>query len=189
MKSLRHIILTSLFVATASTVHAQYNNSGISAGFFDSSEESSINFSNFHLPPLAVLFENAKATPQVMSLQKAQEIAEAEVDKQKRHIFSYLKGHANYSYGVTDQWGTGSDNYSAYNVIQQRYTGSTNSYWNVGANLNIPLEDILDLSAAVKRKKLAVDQAIIAKDAAFDDLKKEIAGLFIKLGLFPIFLF
>ena len=60
-------------------------------------------------------------------------------------------------------------------------TGSTNSYWNVGANLNIPLEDILDLSAAVKRKKLAVDQAIIAKDAAFDDLKKEIAGLFIKI--------
>ena len=181
MKSLRHIILTSLFVATASTAYAQYNNSGISAGFFDSSEESTINFSNFHLPPLSVLYENAKQNPRILSLEKAQEIAQAEVAKQKRHIFSYLHGHASYSYGVTDQWGTGSDNYSAYNVIQQRYTGSTNSYWNVGANLNIPLEDILDLSAAVKRKKLAVDQAIIAKDAAFDELKKEIAALFIKI--------
>ena len=181
MKSIRHIILTSLFVASASTSYAQYNNSGISAGFFDSSEESTINFSNFHLPPLAVLYENAKQNPKILSLEKAQEIAQAEVAKQKRHIFSYLRGHASFSYGLTDQWGSSSDTYTNINAITQRYTGSENMYWNVGANLNIPLEDILDLSAAVKRKKLLVDKAIIEKDQAFDDLKKEIASLFIKI--------
>ena len=88
--------------------HAQYNNSGISAGFFDSSENSTINFSDFHLPPLAVLFENAKQSPQILSLEKAQEIAQAEVAKQKRHIFSYVTGHASYSYGKTDMWGQSS---------------------------------------------------------------------------------
>ena len=46
--------------------YAQYNNSGISAGFFDSSENSTINFSDFHLPPLAVLFENAKQNPTIL---------------------------------------------------------------------------------------------------------------------------
>lgn len=44
------------------------DDSGISAGFFDSSDESTLNFSTFHLPPLSVLFENAKQNPQVLSL-------------------------------------------------------------------------------------------------------------------------
>ena len=173
----RILILTAL--STLSTAsYAQFNESGISAGFFDGSKENTINFSEFHLPPLAVLFENAKATPKVMSLQKAQEIAEAEVAKQKKHIFSYLQGHASYGYGKSDMWGQGE---SGYSIILKQYQGSEQSYWNVGASLSIPLEDILDLSASVKRKKLLVDQAIYEKDIAYDQLKLQIAGLFTKI--------
>lgn len=178
MNGLKQFIFSTLLIATAPTAYAQYNNSGISAGFFDSSEESTINFSNFHLPPLAVLFENAKHTPQILSLEKAQEIAEAEVSKQKRHIFSYLTGHASYSYGKTDMWG---QNSTAYNMVLQQYQGSEQSYWNVGVNLAVPVEDILDLKAAVRRKKLLVDKAQIDKDLAYDNLKKQIATLFIKI--------
>ena len=178
MISFKHIFLTSLFAITTATGFAQYNNSGVSAGFFDSSENSTINFSTFHLPPLAVLYENAKQNPKILSLAKAQEIAQAEVAKQKRHIFSYVYGHASYSYGKTDMWGQGS---TSYNTILQQYQGSEQSYWNVGVNLNIPLEDILDLSAAVKRKKLEVDQARIKKDIAFDELKQQIATLYINI--------
>ena len=178
MNGLKQFIFSTLLIATASTAYAQYNNSGISAGFFDSSEESTINFSNFHLPPLAVLFENAKHTPKILSLEKAQEIAQAEVSKQKRHIFSYLTGHASYSYGKTDMWG---QNSTAYNLVLQQYQGSEQSYWNVGVNLAVPVEDILDLKAAVRRKKLLVDQAQIEKDIAYDELKLQIASLFVKI--------
>jgi hypothetical protein len=178
MRKARIIFLTLFLVGTASLSHAQYNNSGISAGFFDSSENATINFSSFHLPPLAVLFENAKQNPQILSLAKAQEIAQAEVAKQKRHIFSYVHGHASYSYGKTDMWGQGS---TSYNLVLQQFQGSEQSYWNVGVNLNVPLEDILDLGAAVKRKKLLVDQARIQKDLAFDRLKQEITTLYIKI--------
>ncbi len=177
-KSVKKFLLFSLFTIFPLASHAQYNNSGISAGFFDSSENSTINFSNFHLPPLAVLFENAKQNPTILSLEKAQEIAQAEVSKQKRHIFSYVTGHASYSYGKTDMWGQSS---SAYNMVLQQFQGSEQSYWNVGVNLAVPLEDILDLKASVHRKKLEVEKAIIAKDEAFDNLKKEIATLFIKI--------
>ena len=163
-------------MSTAS--YAQFDESGIAAGFFDGSKDNEINFSEFHLPPLAVLFENAKATPSVMSLQKAQEIAEAEVAKQKRHIFSYINGHASYGYGKTDMWGQGQ---SAYNIILKQYQGSEQSYWNVGVSLAVPLEDILDLSATVKRKRLQVDQVIYNKDMAYDQLKLQIASLFTKI--------
>ena len=167
-----------LFTFSPLLGYAQYNKSGISAGFFDSSENSTINFSDSHLPPLAVLFENAKQSPEILSLEKAQEIAQAEVAKQKRHIFSYVTGHASYSYGKSDMWG---QNSSGYNMILQQYQGSEQSYWNVGVNVAVPLEDILDLKASVKRKKLEVDKAIIAKDQAYDELKLQIATLFIKI--------
>lgn len=178
MSSFKHIFLTSLLVATATTSFAQYVNSGISAGFFDSSENSTINFSTFHLPPLGVLYENAKQNPTILSFDKAQEIAQAEVGKQKRHIFSYITGHASYSYGKTDMWGQGS---TSHNLILQQYQGSEQSYWNVGINLAVPLEDILDLSAAIKRKKLLVDQARLKKDEEFDKLKLQIATLYISI--------
>lgn len=169
--------MMACFAATISAM-AQFNESGISAGFFDSSEASTINFSQFHLPPLAVLFENAKSTPTILSLAKAQEIAQAEVAKQKRHIFSYVTGHASYSYGKTDMWG---NNSSTYNQMIYQFQGSEQSYWNVGVNLAVPVEDILDLGAAVKRKKLLVEQAQIAKDAAYDQLKLQIATLYVKI--------
>lgn len=179
MNGVKHLFLTTIFAAVVSASYAQYTNSGISAGFFDSSDNSTINFSTFHLPPLAVLYENAKQNPSILSLNKAQEIAQAEVAKQKRHIFSYIQGHASYSYGKTDMWGNNSSTQS-YTTIYQ-FQGNEQSYWNVGVNLSVPLEDILDLTASVKRKRLEVDKVRIEKDVAFDDLKKNIASLYIKI--------
>ena len=179
MNRLSRLIVLAALSTLSTASYAQFNESGISAGFFDGSKEETINFSEFHLPPLAVLFENAKATPQVMSLQKAQEIAEAEVAKQKRHIFSYVNGHASYGYGKTDMWGQGQSE-TSYLILKQ-YQGSEQSYWNVGVSLAVPLEDILDLTAAVKRKKMEVDQAIYQKDMVYDELKLRIASLFTKI--------
>ena len=180
MNRFRRLLFCTAIAGVSSVSFAQsFDDSGIAAGFFDSSAEKTINFSEFHLPPLAVLFENAKSTPQVMSLQKAQEIAEAEVAKQKRHIFSYITGHASYSYGVSDMWGQSSSSY--YTLQMMQFTGNEQSYWNVGVNLAVPLEDILDLGAAVKRKKLEVDQAIYTKDYEYDKLKLQIATLYTKI--------
>jgi len=178
MNKLRRLLVIVVTAGISSTALAQFDESGIAAGFFDSSKDKDINFSEFHLPPLAVLFENAKATPQIMSLEKAREIAQAEVAKEKRHIFSYINGHASYSYGKTDMWGNNSTTASP--MIYQ-FQGAEQSYWNVGANLSIPLEAILDYGPAVRRKKLEVDQATIQKDIAYDQLKLQIATLYIKI--------
>ncbi len=62
-----------------------------------------------------------------------------------------------------------------------QFQGSEQNYWNVGVNLNIPLEDILDLGASVKRKRLLVEQAQIKKDIAYDQLKLQIASLYVKI--------
>ena len=176
--SIKHIALFAALSLSVQLANAQYNDSGISAGFFDASEGSTIDFSKFHLPPLAVLLENAKSNPEILSLAKAQEIAQAEVAKQKRHIFSYVRGHASYGYGKTDMWG---NNSSSYNQMIYQFQGSEQNYWNVGVDVSVPLEDILDLTAAVKRKRMEAESARIKKDIAFDKLKLQIATLYVKI--------
>ena len=178
MNRLKRLLFIVAIAGSSTSALAQFNESGISAGFFDSSLDKDINFSEFHLPPLAILFENAKSNPQILSLEKARQIAQAEVAKQKRHIFSYLTGHASYSRGKGDMWGNTS---SAYTPMLLQYQGSETSYWNVGVNLAVPLEDILDLSASVRRKRLEVEQAVIKKDILFDQLKAQIASLYVKI--------
>lgn len=178
MNKLKRLLFLVVASGIGSTAFAQFDESGIAAGFFDSSKEKDINFSEFHLPPLATLFENAKSTPQIMTLEKAREIAQAEVAKQRRHIFSYLTAHASYSWGKGDVWG---NNSTSYNHMIYQYQGTEQSYWNIGVNLALPVEDILDLTAAVKRKKMEVDQAVIAKDIAYDQLKLQIATLYVKI--------
>lgn len=178
MNKLKRLLFLVVASGIGSTAFAQFDESGIAAGFFDSSKDKDINFSEFHLPPLAILFENAKSTPQIMSLEKAREIAQAEVAKQRRHIFSYLTAHASYSWGKGDVWG---NNSTSYNHMIYQYQGTEQSYWNIGVNLALPVEDILDLTAAVKRKKMEVDRAVIQKDIAFDNLKLQIAALYVKI--------
>jgi len=171
-------ILISAFCVSSMAQTA--DDSGISAGFFDSSEEKDINFSEFKLPPLSVLFENAKQNPNILHLAKQQEIAQAEVVKQKKHIFSYVSGHASASYGMSDIWSGAQGTGYGTGMVWQPHA-SEQSYWNVGVNVSVPLEDILDLGHSVKRKRLVVEDAQITKDAAYDELKLRIVTLYIKI--------
>ena len=180
----RLLLLTAVLGLSITTYSQSLDDSGISAGFFDSSDESTLNFSTFHLPPLSVLFENAKQNPQILSMEKSEQLAKAEVAKQKRHIFSYIRAHASYSYGKTDVYGQMTNNQTGtmnFVPIFESKNGTEQSYWNVGVNLNIPLEDILDWAPSVKRKRLEAEKARLEKDIKFEDLKLQISTLYAKI--------
>lgn len=179
MNKFKRLFLIVAVSGIGTSAFAQFDESGIAAGFFDSSKEKDINFSEFHLPPLSVLLENAKANPQILSLEKARQIAEAAVAKQKRSIFSHISGHASYSYGKGDMWGNNSSTVTSYMMLQ--YQGTETSYWNVGVSANITVEDIIDYIPSIKRARLEADQAVIAKDIAYDQLKLQISSLFVKI--------
>lgn len=179
MNKFKRLFLIVAVSGIGASAFAQFDESGIAAGFFDSSKDKDINFSEFHLPPLAVLLENAKANPQILSLEKARQIAEAAVAKQKRSIFSHISGHASYSYGKGDMWGNNSSTVTSYMMLQ--YQGTETSYWNVGVSASFTVEDIIDYIPSIKRSRLEADQAVIAKDIAYDNLKLQIASLFVKI--------
>ena len=185
MNKVKRLLLLIPVIGISTMTYAQsLDESGISAGFFDSSEESTLNFSTFHLPPLSVLFENAKQNPQILSMEKSEQLAKAEIAKQKRHIFSYVKAHASYSYGKTDVYGQMTNNQTGtmnFVPIFESKNGTEQSYWNVGVNLNIPLEDILDWAPSIKRKRLEAEKARLDKDIKFEELKLQISTLYAKI--------
>ena len=185
MNIIKRLPLLIVGICISSLSYAQQlDDSGISAGFFDSSEESTLNFSTFHLPPLSVLFENAKQNPNILAMEKAEQLAKAEVAQQKRHIFSYVRAHASYSYGKTDVYSQLTNNTTGtmnFTPIFESKDGSEQAYWNVGINLNIPLEDILDWAPSIKRKRLEADKAKLEKDIKFEDLKLQISSLYAKI--------
>ena len=185
MNKVKRLLLLLPVIGISTMTYAQsLDESGISAGFFDSSEESTLNFSTFHLPPLSVLFENAKQNPQILSMEKSEQLAKAEVAKQKRHIFSYIRAHASYSYGKTDVYGQMTNNQTGtmnFVPIFESKNGTEQSYWNVGVNLNIPLEDILDWAPSIKRKRLEAEKARLDKDIKFEELKLQISTLYAKI--------
>jgi hypothetical protein len=113
-----------------------------------------------------------------MSLEKARQIAEAEVAKTKRSIFGHIQGRASYSYGKADMWGNNSST-TSYMIYQ--FQGTEQSYWNVGVSASLSVEDILDYVPSIRRQRLLVDQAVIDKDIAYDQLKLQIATLFVKI--------
>ena len=183
MNKIKRLLLLFSVTGIGTMSYAQsLDDSGISAGFFDSSEETTLNFSTFHLPPLSVLFENAKQNPTILSMEKSEQLAKAEVAKQKRHIFSYVRAHASYSYGKTDVYGQMTNNSTGtYNFTPIFESKNEQSYWTVGVNLNVPLEDILDWAPSIKRKRLEAEKARLEKDIKFEDLKLQISSLYAKI--------
>ena len=80
---------------------------------------------------------------------------------------------------LSDMWGNSS---ASYNMRIMQFQGSEQKYWNVGVNLAVPVEDILDLTASVKRKRLEAEQAQLNKDISYDQLKLQIASLYVKIN-------
>ena len=185
MNKIKRLLLLTTVACLGLTTQAQsLDDSGISAGFFDSSDEATLNFSTFHLPPLSILFENAKQNPTILMMEKAEQLARAEIAKQRRHIFSYVRAYASYSYGKTDVYGQMTNNQTGtmnFVPIFESKNGTEQAYWNVGVNLNLPLEDILDYAPAIKRKRLEADKAKLEKDIKFEDLKLQISSLYTRI--------
>jgi outer membrane protein TolC len=76
-------------------------------------------------------------------------------------------------------WGNSTN---SYNMRILQFQGSEQSYWNVGVNLAVPVEDILDLGPSIRRKRLEAEQAQLQKDIAYDQLKLRIASLYVKIS-------
>lgn len=132
-------------------------------------------YANLSLPPLDVLFENAKSAPSY-ELAEVQEMIERKLlSKEKRAFLSFFNIRGSWQYGTF-----ANDGYLS-SVIQQptySYTKTDQTLYSVGASISIPLDELFDLGARVKRQKLSVRAAELQKEVRYQELKKEIVELY-----------
>lgn len=176
MKRTLYTILISLsaLATTAQTNNSSLANDGVIAGFFDTDDI----YSGFRLPPLGQLFENAMTNPTVEILAREEAIQRELVKKEKKSYLEFFTGHANYTYGIMDNYGSNS---TVTSPIYYQYMGSQQSYWNLGASVSVPLDVAFDYHGRVRRQKLNADKARLEKEMAYEELKQKIASLYVRI--------
>ena len=151
---------------------------GIVAGFFDSASGTKINFSEFKLPPLSQLFANASTNPSVEMIQREEDLQRELIKKEKRSLLEFFSVHANYTYGIMDNYGSNS---TVTSPIYYQYMGSKQNYWNVGASFQMHLDEGFDYRGRIRRQQLAAEKVRMEKEKAFEELKQKIATLYVRI--------
>ena len=146
----------------------------------NSSEFIDDNFSMLALPPLEVLFENAKKGPRVQ-LYELKMKEQGELLKIEKHLWaSFFSMGTGYHYGNVGM-------YSSYSDIStpliSQYSGNTQSSWQVGININVSLETLLDLKPRIKKQKIAIEMANMEREQALDELRSSVVELYVNAKL------
>lgn len=133
-------------------------------------------YSLFKLPPLQTLLEDARINnPQVLQNNANIEAAQYDLKIERRKWLSYLSARAGYTYGIL---GTYSDYESRYDNLTTTYTGSSQHSYSVGANLTIPINDLVSRGTSVKRQRKIIEQAEYSREVVYNMLKIEIIELY-----------
>lgn len=125
------------------------------------------------LPPLHVLLENARQSPQVSFYASNKEQEERQLKTIRRTWLKYIKLNANYNYGSTNTY---NDNYTDLEnpIYVYSASGREQSWYNLGASLSIPLDEIFDRRNRIKRQKEKINSIQFEVDRWYDDLSLKI---------------
>lgn len=134
-------------------------------------------YKSLTLPPLDVLFENAKNAPSYELALVQEEIERKLLTKEKKAFLSFFSLRGSWQYGNFTNDASYSD---IVTPIINSYNKATQTSYSVGAGINVPLDQLFDLGSRVKRQKLAVRAAELQKERDFEIVKKDIVELYTK---------
>lgn len=159
---------------TAASVQAQTADAIIDGPTYsDLAQMSPQQYINLRLPPLHVLMENARKAPQVGYYESNREIEERELKTVRRGWLKLFKLNANYNYGSSDIY---NQNYT--DNLPPSYTtttsGTTQNWWNVGASVSIPLDEIFNRRNKIKQQKKRIENTQYDLDRWYDELRLKI---------------
>lgn len=141
----------------------------------DNSLSELTNYTNITLPPLDLLFENAKGGPTYELAQVKEQIERKLLAKEKRAFLGFFSLRGSYQYGMFGNEGTYTDVAIAPYLT---YTTQAQRGYTVGAGVNIPIDGLFDLKARVNRQKLAVKGAALEKEIKYEEMKREIIEMY-----------
>lgn len=132
-------------------------------------------YAHLELPPLEVLFENAKNNPvmQIQDIKQKEEISL--LKKEKRNWLNYFSVNAGYSYGILGNTSGFSDSATP---LYYQFNENTQHSYHIGGSILIPIESLFDLKPKVNRQRLRIKEIDIQKEQIIDELKQQIIELY-----------
>lgn len=169
----RLFILLGLLLAAAATQAQSEDMVFDQTTFSDLTQMSPEQYISLRLPPLHVLMENARKAPQVGYYESNREIEERELKTVRRNWLKFFKLNGNYSYGSSDVY-----NQNYIDNLPPSYTtttsGTTQSWWNVGASVSVPLDEIFNRRNKIKQQKKRIENTQYDMDRWYDELRLKI---------------
>lgn len=132
-------------------------------------------YTNLTLPPLDLLFENAKNGPIYKLAEVKEQIERKVLAKEKKAFLGFFSLRGSYQYGMFGNETTYTD--VSQPIINNYSTAAQNSY-TIGAGINIPLDALFDLRGRIKRQKLNLQSAKLEKEIKYDEVKQEIIQMY-----------
>lgn len=144
----------------------------------DESEQlDSVDYSKLSIPPLQVLFENAKNSPAVQLYQAKMEEQTSLLKTEKRSWMKYFKVGTSWQYGRIGSNSAFSDEYTP--LFYQYSSAKQNNYY-VSATLSVPLDDFFDRKNRIQRQIKATKSTQIEIDKWHDEQKLKIIEMYTK---------
>lgn len=141
----------------------------------DVTELTARDYLTFRLPPLKLLFENAKASPILEYYEKKKKADESLIMTEKKKWLNYIRMIGGYQYGVIGNNTTFSDTNTP---IFYQYSGNKQNWYNVGVSVSIPLDDLFDRKNRVKKQRLEMEATEYEKEKWYDEQKLRIVEVY-----------
>jgi len=163
--------------------------SGIMAQEIDSSQSmtskdlTTLNDEDFQalsLPPIDTFFVNAAKGPGIQLFDLRIEEQKELLKKEKRTWSSFFSVGSGYSYGNVGMYSSYSD---LATPLFSQYSGNSQTSWQVGANISISLETLLDLLPRIKRQNIAIEMVEMERGKALDELRSSVVDLYVNAKL------
>ncbi|MEG1700335.1 MAG: TolC family protein [Alistipes sp.] len=128
------------------------------------------NYINLQLPPLHLLLESARENASQVNMFAAKKAyEERELKTLRRSWLSHIRINSAISYGTNDM-----SNQISYannqNPIIQNVTGTTQRWWNVGASLALPLDEIFNRNNKLKQQRQRIASIQYEVDGWYDEI-------------------
>lgn len=168
MKQIRYFLLDLLLLFTSTNYIAAQEVSGYSKLIDE-------DYSKIELPPLDVLFENAKNNPIYEMADVKAAIERKLLQKEKWSFLGFFSLRGSYQYGMFGNESTYTDVAVAPYLT---YSTQAQNGYTIGAGLSIPLDDLFDLKGRVSRQKLTLKSAELEREIKYDEMKKNIIEMY-----------
>lgn len=136
-------------------------------------------YTELQIPPLDILFENAKSSAAVEFYQVKMEEEASALKTEKRSWMKYIKLNSSYQWGLM---GTNSSYSDTDTPLFYTYSGATQNWYNVGVSVSIPLDDLFDKANRISRQKLKTQATQVEIEKWHDEQKLRIIEVYTKAG-------